>query len=202
MVAAMKAKETVKLASLRAIKAAIMLAKTAEGATGEVSDQEVVKIIQKLVKQRKESAQQYNDAGRPELAENELAEAAVMEVYLPKQLSEAELEAELTKIIAEVGATTPQEMGKVMGVATKKLAGLADGRAISAAVKKLLAYVNINSQQELDSHGPPHYRGPLPFSGANAMESSTCWLLLCLNEYDLTVLGGDSYNGVAFDMTV
>ncbi len=139
MVAAMKAKETVKLASLRAIKAAVMLAKTAEGATGEVTDQEIVKIIQKLVKQRKESAQQYNDAGRPELAENELAEAAVMEVYLPKQLSEAELEAELTKIIAEVGATTPQEMGKVMGVATKKLAGLADGRAISAAVKKLLA---------------------------------------------------------------
>ena len=139
MVAAMKAKETVKLASLRAIKAAIMLAKTAEGATGEVSDQEIVKIIQKLVKQRKESAQQYTDAGRPELAENELAEAAVMEVYLPKQLSEAELETELGKIIAEVGATTPQEMGKVMGVATKKLAGLADGRSISAMVKKLLS---------------------------------------------------------------
>ena len=139
MVAAMKAKETVKLASLRAIKAAVMLAKTAEGATGEVTDQEIVKIIQKLVKQRKESAQQYNDAGRPELAENELAEAAEMEVYLPKQLSEAELEAELAKIIAEVGATKPQDMGKVMGVATKKLAGLADGRAISATVKKLLA---------------------------------------------------------------
>ncbi len=139
MVAAMKAKETVRLASLRAIKAAIMLAKTAEGATGEVSDQEIVKIIQKLVKQRKESAQQYNDAGRPELAENELAEAAAMEVYLPKQLTEAELEAELAKIIAEVGATKPQDMGKVMGVATKKLAGLADGRAISTAVKKLLS---------------------------------------------------------------
>lgn len=139
MVAAMKAKETVRLASLRAIKAAIMLAKTAEGSTGEVTDQEIVKIIQKLVKQRKESAQQYNDAGRPELAEKELAEAAAMEVYLPKQLSEAELEAELAKIIAEVGATKPQDMGKVMGVATKKLAGLADGRAISAAVKKLLA---------------------------------------------------------------
>ena len=139
MVSAMKAKETVRLASLRAIKAAILLAKTAEGGNGEVTDPEVVKIIQKLVKQRKESAQQYNDAGRPELAENELAEAAAMEVYLPKQLSEAELEAELTKIIAEVGAKTPQEMGKVMGVATKKLAGLADGRAISAAVKKLLA---------------------------------------------------------------
>ena len=139
MVSAMKAKETVKLASLRAIKAAIMLAKTAEGATGEVTDQEIVKIIQKLGKQRKESAQQYTDAGRPELAENELAEGAVMEVYLPKQLSEAELEAELAKIIAEVGATKPQDMGKVMGVATKKLAGLADGRAISATVKKLLA---------------------------------------------------------------
>ena len=139
MVSAMKAKETVRLASLRAIKAAIILAKTAEGATGEITDPEIIKIIQKLVKQRKESAQQYTDAGRPELAENELAEAAVMEVYLPKQLSEAELEAELAKIIAEVGATKPQDMGKVMGVATKKLAGLADGRAISAAVKKLLA---------------------------------------------------------------
>lgn len=139
MVAAMKAKETVRLASLRAIKAAIMLAKTAEGATGDITDQEIVKIIQKLVKQRKESAQQYNDAGRPELAENELAEAAAMEVYLPKQLSEAELEAELAKIIAEVGADKPQDMGKVMGVATKKLAGLADGRAISAMVKKLLS---------------------------------------------------------------
>ena len=139
MVSAMKEKNAVRLASLRAIKAAILLAKTAEGGNGEVSDADIVKIIQKLVKQRKESAQQYNDAGRPELAANELAEVAEMEVYLPKQLSEEEVKAELTKIIAEVGATTPQEMGKVMGVATKKLAGLADGRAISAAVKKLLA---------------------------------------------------------------
>ena len=139
MVSAMKAKETVRLASLRAIKAAIMLAKTAEGATGEITDQEIVKIIQKLVKQRKESAQQYTDAGRPELAENELAEAAAMEVYLPKQLTEAELETALAEIIAEVGASKPQDMGKVMGVATKKLAGLADGRAISATVKKLLS---------------------------------------------------------------
>ena len=139
MVAAMKAKETVKLASLRAIKAAILLAKTAEGSTGEVDDAAVVKIIQKLVKQRKESAQQYNDAGRPELAENELAEAAAMEVYLPKQLTEAEVEAELVKIIAEVGASKPSDMGKVMGVATKRLAGLAEGRTISTLVKKLLA---------------------------------------------------------------
>ena len=139
MMAAMKAKETVRLASVRAIKAAIMLAKTAEGATGEVDDAAIVKIIQKLVKQRKESAQQYMDAGRPELAENELAEAACMEVYLPKQLSEAEVEARLAEIIAEVGASQPSDMGKVMGVATKRLAGLADGRMISTLVKKLLA---------------------------------------------------------------
>ena len=139
MVSAMKAKETVKLASLRAIKAAIMLAKTAEGATGEIDDAGIVKIIQKLVKQRKESAQQYNDAGRPELAENELAEAAVMEVYLPKQLSEAEVEEQLKAIIAEVGASKPSDMGKVMGVATKRLAGLAEGRLISTLVKKLLS---------------------------------------------------------------
>ena len=139
MVSAMKAKEAVKLSSLRAIKAAIMLAKTAEGASGELTDQDIVKIIQKLVKQRKESAQQYNDAGRPELAENEVAEMEAMEVYLPKQLSEAEVEAELVKIIAEVGASQPSEMGKVMGVATKRLAGLADGRVISTLVKKLLS---------------------------------------------------------------
>lgn len=138
MTAAMKAKQTVRLASLRAIKAAIMLAKTAEGSTGEVDDAGIVKIIQKLVKQRKESAQQYTAAGRPELAEAELAEAAEMEVYLPKQLSEAEVEARLAEIIAEVGASQPSDMGKVMGVATKRLAGLADGRLISTLVKKLL----------------------------------------------------------------
>ena len=139
MVAAMKAKDSVRLAAVRAIKAAITFAKTAEGATGEVDDAAIVKIIQKLVKQRKESAQQYNDAGRPELAENELAEVAAMEVYLPKQLSEAEVEAKLAEIIAEVGATQPSDMGKVMGVATKRLAGLADGRVISTLVKKLLS---------------------------------------------------------------
>ncbi len=139
MIAAMKAKDAVRLASLRAIKAAILLAKTAEGSNGEVTDQDIVKIIQKLVKQRKESAQQYTDAGREELAANELAEAAEMEVYLPKQLSEDEIRAELTKIIAEVGASQPSDMGKVMGVATKRLAGLAEGRVISTLVKQLLA---------------------------------------------------------------
>ena len=139
MVAAMKAKETVRLASLRAIKAAIMLAKTAEGATGEIDDAAIVKIIQKLVKQRKESAQQYNDAGRPELAENELAEAQAMEVYLPKQLTEAEVEEQLKAIIAEVGASKPSDMGKVMGVATKQLAGKAEGKTINLVVRQLLA---------------------------------------------------------------
>jgi yqeY family protein len=139
MVAAMKAKESVRLAALRGVKAAILLAKTAEGGNGEVTDGDIVKIIQKLVKQRKESAEQYTAAGRPELAENELAEAAAMEVYLPKQLSEEEVKAELVKIIAEVGASKPSDMGKVMGVATKRLAGLADGKMISTIVKSLLA---------------------------------------------------------------
>ena len=139
MVAAMKAKETVRLAALRGIKAAILLAKTAEGSNGELTDADIVKIIQKLVKQRKESAEQYNQAGRPELAENELAEAAAMEVYLPKQLSEEEVKTELVKIIAETGASKPSDMGKVMGAATKRLAGIADGKLISTIVKSLLA---------------------------------------------------------------
>ena len=137
--AAMLAKEKVKLESLRAIKAAILLAKTAEGASGEeLSDAEVIKIIQKLVKQRKESAEIYTQQNRPELAEIEIVEAQAMEVFLPKQMSESELEAELKKIIGSVGATAPSDMGKVMGVATKALAGKADGKAISAMVKRLL----------------------------------------------------------------
>ena len=97
------------------------------------------KILQKMVKQRKESAQIFTEQNRPELAENELAEAAVIEKYLPAKLSDAELEAEIKAIIAEVGAKTAQEMGKVMGVATKKLAGKADGKDISAKVKALLS---------------------------------------------------------------
>lgn len=135
----MKAKETVRLAALRGIKAAILLAKTSEGAGQEISDVDIVKIIGKLVKQRKESAEIYTQQNRPELAANELAEAAAMEVYLPKQLSEAEVEAELRKVIAETGASGMADMGKVMGVATKRLAGQADGRLISTLVKKLLA---------------------------------------------------------------
>ena len=128
--AAMLAKERDKLESLRAIKAAILLAKTADGSES-VADDALVKIIQKLVKQRKETAVIYKEQNRPELAEKELMEASYMEVYLPKQLSEEELTAEIKKIIAEVGATSAKEMGKVMGVASKALAGKADGRAIS-----------------------------------------------------------------------
>ena len=138
MVAAMKAKETVRLAALRGIKAAILLAKTSEGSNGELTDADIVKIIGKLVKQRKESAEIYTQQNRPELAENELAEAAAMETYLPKQLSEEETEAELKKIIAETGASKMADMGKVMGIATKRLAGQADGKLISVIVRKLL----------------------------------------------------------------
>ena len=135
--AAMLAKEKTRLESLRAIKAAITLAKTADGSES-IADEAVVKIIQKLVKQRKETAEIYKQQNREELAAQELAEAAAMEVYLPKQLCEEELEAELKKIIAQVGATGPQDMGKVMGTATKALSGKAEGKAISALVKKLL----------------------------------------------------------------
>ena len=136
--AAMLAKEREKLESLRAIKAAILLAKTADGSES-VADDALVKIIQKLVKQRKETAVIYKEQNRPELAEKELREASYMEVYLPKQLSEEDLTAEIKKIIAEVGATSAKEMGKVMGVASKALAGKADGRAISTIVKSLLS---------------------------------------------------------------
>lgn len=135
---AMKAKDTVRLNAVRSIKSAILLAKTAEGASKELTDADIVKLIQKLAKQRKEAAEQYSAAGRQELADNETAESKVLETYLPKQLSEAEVEAKLKEIIAEVGASKPSDMGKVMGVATKRLAGLAEGKLISTLVKQLL----------------------------------------------------------------
>lgn len=136
---AMIAKDKVALEALRGVKKEFLEAKTAKGSTGELADDAALKILQKMVKQRKESAQIFTEQNRPELAENELAEAAVIEKYLPAKLSDAELEAEIKAIIAEVGATTAQEMGKVMGVATKKLAGKADGKDISAKVKSLLS---------------------------------------------------------------
>ncbi len=135
---AMLAKEADRLAALRAVKAAILLEKTS-GAAHDIDDAATTKIMQKLVKQRKESAQIYTDAGRGELAEKELAEARYIEEYLPKQMSADELESVLRAIIDEVGAKSPADMGKVMGVATKRLAGQADGRVISETVKRLLA---------------------------------------------------------------
>ena len=135
---AMLAKDKVRLEALRGIKKEFLEAKTAKGADGELTDDMAMKILAKMVKQRKESAQIYTEQNRPDLAEPELAEAAVIETYLPKQMPEEELTEALKAIIAQVGATTPQEMGKVMGVATKQLAGRADGRAISAKVKELL----------------------------------------------------------------
>ena len=136
---AMLAKDKVRLEALRGIKKEFLEAKTAKGADGELTDDMAMKILAKMVKQRKESAQIYTEQNRPDLAEPELAEAAVIETYLPKQMNEEELTEALKAIIAQVGATTPQEMGKGMGVATKQLAGRADGRAISAKVKELLA---------------------------------------------------------------
>ena len=136
---AMKAREKVRLEALRGIKKEFLEAKTAPGAGGELSDETAVKILVKMAKQRRESAKIYQDNGRPELAENELAEMAVIEEYLPKKLSAEELEAELRAIMAQVGASSPADMGKVMGVATKQLAGRADGRDISAKVRELLS---------------------------------------------------------------
>ena len=138
IMAAMKATDQVRLNAVRSIKSAILLARTAEGASGELTDGDIVKLIQKLAKQRKEAAEQYVAAGRQELADNELAEAEVLAAYLPKQLTPEEVEAKLKEIIAEVGASAPSDMGKVMGVATKRLAGLADGKTISGIVRKLL----------------------------------------------------------------
>ena len=136
---AMKAKDTVALESLRAIKSAILLARTEAGASEELSEADELKLLQKLVKQRKDSAALYTQQGRNYLAEPELAQMAVIEKFLPAQLSEAEVEEALKGIIAQVGATSPKDMGKVMGVATKQLAGKADGKLISDIVKKLLS---------------------------------------------------------------
>lgn len=135
---AMKAHNTVRTNAVRAIKSEILLAKTS-GAGAEITDGDVIKLIQKLIKQRKESAAMYAQGGRQDLADNELAEAAEMEGYLPKQLSEAEVEEIVKGIITETGASSMADMGKVMGLATKKLAGQADGRTVSTIVKKLLA---------------------------------------------------------------
>ena len=135
----MKARDKVRLETLRNIKKVFLEAKTAPGANDTLTDADALKIISKLAKQGKETATTYTQAGRQDLADAELAQVVVLESYLPKQLSQEEIEAEVKKIIAEVGATSMKEMGKVMGTASKQLAGKADGRVISEIVKKLLA---------------------------------------------------------------
>ena len=135
---AMKAKDKVALETLRNVKKCFLEAKTAPGANDTLTDADALKIMQKLVKQGKDSAGVYTGQGRQDLADAELAQVAVIERYLPKQMSAEELENVLKEIIAEVGAAGPKDMGKVMGVASKRLAGKAEGRAISEAVKRLL----------------------------------------------------------------
>lgn len=135
---AMRAKDTVALESLRAIKSAILLAQTETGSKEEISEEEEIKLLQRLVKQRKDSANIYTEQGRPDLAEPELLQVAVIEKFLPAQLSEAEVEAVIAKIIADNDAAGMASMGKVMGLASAELAGKADGKTISTIVKKLL----------------------------------------------------------------
>jgi uncharacterized protein YqeY len=136
---AMLAKDEKALRSLRAIKAAILLAKTSEGAGGDLKEEDEIKLLQKLVKQRKDSLEIFQQQNRADLAQKEQEEIEVIEKFLPKQLSAEELKAIISTIIAETGASSPADMGKVMGAATKQLAGKADGKAISAVVKELLA---------------------------------------------------------------
>ena len=136
---AMLAKDKETLEALRAIKAAFMVALTEKGAAHELNDDAALKIIQNLVKQRKDSAAIYEQNGRMELFEKEMSEAAVIEKYLPAQLSKEEIEAQVKVLIAQLGASGPQDMGKVMGAASKQLAGKAEGKVISLVVKELLA---------------------------------------------------------------
>lgn len=135
---AMKAREKMVLEALRGVKKEFLEAKTAKGGDGTLSDEQAIKIIQKMVKQRKESAEIYQAQQRPELAEQELAEAEAISRYLPKQLTDKELTEKIEEIIASVGATSLADMGKVMGIATKQLAGKTDGKTISQKVKELL----------------------------------------------------------------
>jgi uncharacterized protein YqeY len=136
---AMLAKDKIRLEALRGVKKEFLEAKTAKGADGDLSDDTALKILQRMIKQRKDSAAIYAEQNRPELAEKELAEVSVLEDYLPKQMTPEELEAAVKAIITQVGATSSKDMGKVMGVATKALAGKTEGRLISETVKRLLA---------------------------------------------------------------
>lgn len=135
---AMRAKDKIRLEALRGMKKEFLEAKTAKGASDELSDEAAVQILQKMAKQRRDSAEIYKGQNREDLAEKELAELAVIEEYLPKQLTQDELDVKIGEIINQVGASSPADMGKVMGVATKSLAGVAAGKVISETVKKLL----------------------------------------------------------------
>lgn len=139
MKGAMKVKDEAALRSLRAIKAEIIKAKTAPGANGEISEETAKKMLQKMLKQRKDSLEIFRTQNRDDLAKKEEEEIAIIEKFLPEQMSEAALKDELKKIIEQVGVLSPADMGKVMGIATKQLSGQADGKTISAAVKELLA---------------------------------------------------------------
>ncbi len=136
---AMLAKDKVRLEALRGIKKEFIEAKTVKGGDGELSEDVAIKILQKMVKQRKDSADIFSKQDRPELAAKELEEVACIEIYLPAQMTAEELDAKIKSIITEVGAEGPKDMGKVMGAASKALAGKAEGRAISETVKRLLA---------------------------------------------------------------
>ncbi|MBS9767008.1 MAG: GatB/YqeY domain-containing protein [Flavobacteriaceae bacterium] len=136
---AMKSKDTIALEALRAIKSAILLAKTEAGGTDELTEEQEIKMLQKLVKQRKDSATLYKEQNREDLATPELQQAEVIAQFLPKQLDEAELKNIISEIVSKVGATSMADMGKVMGIASKELAGKADGKAISTVVKQLLS---------------------------------------------------------------
>lgn len=135
---AMLAKDEKSLRSLRAIKSAIIIAKTAEGAGGEIKEEDEIKLLQKLVKQRKDSLEIYEKQNREDLAEKEREEISVIEKFLPKQMDESELKTIIEKIIAQTGASSPSDMGKVMGIANKQLSGKADGKTIAGIVKEML----------------------------------------------------------------
>ena len=137
--AAMLARDAEKLEALRAIKAAILLEKTREGTNGEIPEPVELKLLQKLVKQRKESGDIYKNAGREDLAKKEFFDASIIEKYLPQQLSEEEITAKIRQIIADTGASSVKDMGKVMGLATKEFAGKADNKMIAEIIRKLLA---------------------------------------------------------------
>lgn len=136
---AMKAKDSIRLEALRGVKKEFLEAKTAKGGSGDLADDEGVKIIQKMVKQRKDAATVFSSQKRSDLAENELKEVEVLSVYLPEQMSESELEGAVKAIIESIGASSMKEMGKVMGVASKQLSGKAEGKLIADMVKKLLS---------------------------------------------------------------